>query len=106
MKRELLAECAEALERGERRPDLAAKLRARKKPGRKPLGCASEHNEWLADIWGEISAAITAGGEESQVIANAAQRTGKSLEFLDDLWHLRGRPAVRAILIERGRIGI
>ena len=88
-------------------PELAALLAARVKLGPKEHKGPTDHNKWLADVWFEIEDDIKRGKAEEQALADAQIRHKKlSEDYLYDLWHLRGRPAVKAIVKDRKKRAI
>ena len=56
------------------------------------------HNIELAKIWCQIDDRIKRGEAEGDVLADVAEKSGKSYDFIGNLWTLDGRPAVRAVL--------
>jgi hypothetical protein len=88
------------------RADLAAELRALKKPGPPKSKGPTPHNLALARLWVAFHDRVSAGEDEGEIAADLIANAPVPLAE-DAFWNLialEGRPAVRAILKEWGRI--
>lgn len=81
---------------------LAAKLRALKKPGRKPCEGASPHIKRLAELWLDHKKRVDAGEDEGDVAADLMGDMPETTYW--NLVALDGRDDVRRELKRRGVI--
>jgi hypothetical protein len=70
--------------------------------GRK--GEHTEHNLALAELWCRIDDRIRKGEAEGDVLADEAESNRLKYDSICGLWALDGRPAIRKILKEWGKI--